>query len=452
MLIRFTVKNFLSFNEKREVLLTPGRVRKHKDHISRSKKTNGIDVLKHSLFYGANASGKSNLVKAIAFAKKLVVSKHKPEKSVPVKPFKLVENYKKKKSMFEFEIKCYEKYYAYGFELNKDKIFEEWLYEIRKNNKEKLLFERTTDLNGSVDIKFGIDLKNNEDRVRFIAKDARENQLFLNAINERNVKDIKGIEPFVKTLKWFKNTLVTIRPESEYAGKEVGIRKDEDFAEYFTNFLQNFDTGIEGVECKEIKPDEGEDVNIPDDLIKNIVDELDKKQTTVLPGSAGERYAIMKNKEGSTSILKIVTKHKIIDKDESVDFDITEESDGTRRMMDIIPSLILAKNSEKVFVIDELDRSLHSHLTYQLIKLFSRIVKDKSCQLLATTHDTDLLDLDLLRRDEIWFIEKNKNGESDIYSLEEYAPRHDKNIKKGYLRGRYGGIPFLKSDLSWLQE
>ena len=100
MLIRFTVKNFLSFNEKREVLLTPGRVRKHKDHISRSKKTNGIDVLKHSLFYGANASGKSNLVKAIAFAKKLVVSKHKPEKSVPVKPFKLVENYKKKNISF----------------------------------------------------------------------------------------------------------------------------------------------------------------------------------------------------------------------------------------------------------------------------------------------------------------------------------------------------------------
>ncbi|MEA3351143.1 MAG: AAA family ATPase, partial [Chloroflexota bacterium] len=110
------------------------------------------------------------------------------------------------------------------------------------------------------------------------------------------------------------------------------------------------------------------------------------------------------------------------------------------RLLDLLPGLVNPDNEDKVFIVDELDRSLHPKLSYELIKLFLSNGVSES-QLIATTHESHLLDQDLLRRDEIWFVEKDQNGASHVYSLEEYAPRYDKDIEKGYMMGRYGAIP-----------
>ena len=133
-------------------------------------------------------------------------------------------------------------------------------------------------------------------------------------------------------------------------------------------------------------------------------------------------------------------RHQMADSKEEALFSMDEESDGTRRIMDLLPSLAGMSSSDKVYVIDEIDRSLHPLLSYQLIKLFLSTVSSQS-QLISTTHEVNLLDQKLLRRDEIWFVEKDNTGASHVYSLEEYAPRKDKNIERGYLMGRYGAIP-----------
>ncbi|HDL2265436.1 TPA: AAA family ATPase, partial [Enterococcus faecium] len=126
---------------------------------------------------------------------------------------------------------------------------------------------------------------------------------------------------------------------------------------------------------------------------------------------------------------------------ENILFDIYEESDGTVRLLDLLEVLLTKK--DKVFVIDELDRCLHPILTYKYIELFLQVAKKRNIQLIVTTHESRLLDFGLLRRDEIWFVNRRESGESDIYSLEEYNTRFDQKIDKAYLDGRYGGIPIF---------
>jgi len=126
-------------------------------------------------------------------------------------------------------------------------------------------------------------------------------------------------------------------------------------------------------------------------------------------------------------------------------FEISEESEGTQRLIDLIPGLITLLHSDKVFVIDELERSLHPSLTKTLLALFLNHSKGIKSQLIVTTHESELLDLELLRKDEIWFIEKNQAGESSVYSLEEFKLNYGKDWRRGYLLGRFGAIPMIKT-------
>jgi AAA15 family ATPase/GTPase len=135
-------------------------------------------------------------------------------------------------------------------------------------------------------------------------------------------------------------------------------------------------------------------------------------------------------------------------------FDIDQESDGTQRLLDLAPGLLDIFSGDKVYIIDELDRSLHPDITVSILDAFLNSDTDKSghSQLIVTTHETNLLDQQLIRKDEIWFCQKNKQGESNLYSLEEYQPRFDNDIRKGYAVGRFGGIPLLSDfkNLSWM--
>ena len=161
-----------------------------------------------------------------------------------------------------------------------------------------------------------------------------------------------------------------------------------------------------------------------------------------LSASGMRRYRVIKNEHQELELSKLMLKHHMGDSDEEVSLDIEEESDGTVRLMDLIPILTLGEGESRVFVIDELDRSLHPNLCYKLIELFLARPAPTS-QVIVTTHETNLLDLALLRRDAIWFVEKDQGGASHTYSLEEFTPRYDKDIQKGYLLGRFGAIPFV---------
>ncbi len=152
---------------------------------------------------------------------------------------------------------------------------------------------------------------------------------------------------------------------------------------------------------------------------------------------------MIREPNGELTLLKLKARHHLKDEEEHIDFEIENESDGTRRLMDLLPALLHSKSSEKVYLIDEIDRSMHPLLSRMFLEAY---LNDQNCgrgQLIVTTHESQLLDRKLLRRDEIWFAEKDKNGGSHLYSLSEYKVRNDLKLGKGYLDGRFGAIPFL---------
>lgn len=441
MLIRFHVSNFLSFYDEIELSMIPGKVRKHPNHVVDPKNKANISVLRTAIIYGANASGKSNLVKALKFARNFILKGVEAKESIPRIHFKLNTSATKEPSKFEFEIICDNQSYVYGFKLDQARIHEEWLYEILKT-KEKLLFERETTSDGETTVDFDnikFDSEKEVDFLNFVAMGTRPNQLFLTESIERDIKHFDMID------KWFRNNLEIIFPSTQWP-LLASVGKDQDLGSELVDYLARLGTGICGFKLAR--------VDVEKEFPKGLIDEfrklpLDKKPLILGGGPEGERY-LFEIENGEIKASKLMLKHQMCDSDQEVLFDMSEESDGTRRLMDLFPGIANLEGEDKVFVVDELDRSLHPVLSQELLKLFLE-EDNKTSQLIATTHESNLLDLDLLRRDEIWFIEKDTGGDSNVYSLEEYAPRHDKDIEKGYMRGRYGAIPII-GDISFKEE
>lgn len=442
MLIRLSVENFLSFNNKTEILLTPGKTRSFQHHILKGEKKRDINILKSSVLYGANASGKSNLIKAIHFAKQLVVRGSTNQETINYQKFKLDNSALKRNSKIEVEFKCRDVYYAYGFEFNNKIIIEEWLYEIN-NQTEKMIFERKT-VNDEVEISFDkINLsKKDINRLKYIGLDTNANQLYLYSCNSRNIKNIEGIEPILNAYHWFDNILTIIFPETKTVGIEVNIDSDKDLKEVFKWFLNNFKTGIAGLETVKVNFFSSE-VQLPDSLKEEIANDLEIGETVIFSSFDNIRYAVTKNDLADVEATKLMTLHKLKNKNKFVKFEISEESDGTQRIMDLIPALMELTKDEKVFIIDEIERSLHPKLTYKMLELFFNHSAGKASQLICTTHEDGLLTQKLLRKDEIWFVKKTGYGETTVYSLEEFKPRKDKDIRTGYLKGRFNAIPVL---------
>jgi len=447
MLIRFLVENFLSFNQEVEFSMVAGRSRQHPNHITTNSSRNCIDILKMGVIYGANAAGKSNLIAAMSFARKLIVRGTKAKKAILLSRFKLNHASLNSPAKFTFEFKQGDKYYLYGFELDTHRIHSEWLYEINKSS-QKLLFERKTDDKNETTVEFGhvkYTHKTEEPFFQFIAKGTRANQLFLTETIERGIKDFEHVH------EWFSKSLVFISPDTKFHGLEIKLDRDENFREELLKLLRVFNTGISGIELVEVNF-EKEVGDIPEELKADLVVDIEIGNKVILNTPLNKRYLIERNQNNEILAWKLMTKHKMSESEAEASFEVAHESDGTQRLMDLIPILINSANDDTVFIIDELDRSLHPSLSYAILEFFLAN-KSHSNQLIVTTHESTLLDLELLRRDEIWFVEKNNRGESTVYSLEEFTPRYDKDIRKGYLVGRFGAIPIMseKSKLGWVK-
>jgi len=445
MLIRFSVENFLSFKDEVEFSMVAGRTRKHKDHIITSGKRNDIRLLKTGVIYGANASGKSNLIKAMAFAKDLIVRGTRAKQTIPVIPYRFDSSTKNKHSKWQFEFKCNPSAYIYGFELDKTQIYSEWLYEIRPAS-EKMLFERETDLDGRTKIKFGnISLTAEQDQMflDFTAKGTRPNQLFLTESMERNIKYFENI------YNWFDDSLVLIFPDTTPAGIEIAFMSDQDFQKQFRNLIKLFDLGIHDIRLEDFDFDT--ETRLPNEIKERIKQDIREMNQESAERSVIQipqlNILVFEDENNRIVSKKFMTSHQVDGKDELESLELAEESDGTQRLFEIIPALLdlLSPEHERVFVIDELDRRLHSLLSYKILELFLTRSKNQRSQLIVTTHEVGILDLNLLRRDEIWFIEKDAKGASSVYSLEEFLPRYDKDIRKSYSQGRFGAIPLLPS-------
>ncbi len=447
MLIRFTVENFLSFKNEVEFSMVPGRARMHRDHVYVDDRRKDIRLLKAGVIYGANASGKTNLIKAMDFAQNLIVDGTRANQSIASTPFLLDHNTEMQTSKFHFETKIGGELYAYSFEIDNKQIHHESLYQIRPAS-EKLLFKRSTDKNGRTKVEFGnfpLSAEQHEQFLKYTVTGTRANQLFLTESVQRNVKY------FADVYDWFQNRLVLLYPHS-IPGAEIGIRyvnNEDGFQEKYRDLIQLYDLDIDDIAFRRVDVDPDQLFSEQDKLnINQLVSDLpDDPSATAVLYSPHRQLFVFIDKSNQYSIFQFVTVHQVKHEDRSVSFELFRESDGTIRLFELTPALIrlLSSNDEIVFVVDELDRSFHAQMTQNILDIFLSNSVGKPCQLIVTTHEAGLLNLDILRRDEIWFIEKDRYAASQVYSLEEFAPRNDMDIEKGYLHGRFGAIPILPS-------
>jgi len=438
MLIRFIVENYSSFCSQAELSMVAGRQEIHQNHLVETQ-GNSLKLLRTGVIYGANASGKSNLIKAMSFAKNLIVNGTTPLGRIPVRPFLLDVSKRSEPSIFQFSFCHNNSCYTYGFKLTAEKILEEWLSEIVRE-KENMLFERTADSEGNAVMTFAKSLiVNAEDKnfLNLIARGTRSNQLFLTESIQRNVKN------FMHVWEWFAQRLLIIFPDSHAVGIEFAFKDKNNIAPAFMNLLRTFDTGILGIDTNEL-PFDRSFGDVPP-ILKNDLESTIKDKTSgiLIAMPNNKRYAVRRNEKGELMALKLQARHSVRGSNEQVSFDFSEESEGTQRLVDLLPALVSLLSGDKVIVVDEIDRSLHPNVIYALFDLFLREGVKFNSQLIATTHAENLYTFKLLRKDEIWMIEKNKDGESRLYSLEEFKPRYDKDIMSGYMNGRFGGIPSI---------
>lgn len=446
MLIRFTVENFLSFRGKEIFSLIPGKGTLKPQHKSIPVK--GVSVLKTAVIFGANASGKSNLIKSIEFGKQLVLKGSKAEQPISFDFFKLDKKAKKENSKIEYEIQHKNKNYAYGFVFNSTEIVEEWLVEITKKSESKI-FERTNSTQFTIDY---LKKKNKKEEIQFIeftAKGTPRNQLFLTQVRNTNIiENVSDISDILAVIDWFQNALTVIYPNSKNIGKKFELLDDTDVQKLFTEMLDYFDTGIDGIEFKEV---DLEKIDVSDEVLEDIKNDLlsskskSEKRSAFLSNPKDDQYyVITKNSANELEARLLKTTHNVIGGTVEL-FDLKEESDGTRRIMELIPLILDFFKGGNVFIVDEIERSLHPNLMYDLVDFFLSKCENINSQFIVSSHESTLLTQKLLRKDEIWFTEKDAQGISHLHSLEDYNIRFDKEVRRDYLLGRYKGVPTFGS-------
>jgi len=435
MLKRFFIENFSSFRDKNCLDLTAGKSDLKQNHIQSFK---NVKVLKNAIVYGANASGKSNLIKALDYAKEIIL-KDLDDVDTYKKHFRLNEENINKETVFEFELEIDDRFFSYGFNLllNKKEITEEWLYEIGVKTP-KRIFERKEN-----NIELGMTLKKskNSDRFKIYAEDMenQKNRLFLSELSNKKLS-FDEIRIINSIYKWFDEKLIILYPSSEFGAKHL-IHKDKSLSEDFLKYLKIFDTGIESISS--INENFEEIKDIPNQIKKEIQNDLsnDENSIIVINGFNDNLYTISISKDEKSEI--VVEKLGLLhNEDKKEIFELKDESDGTRRLFDLIP-LIQKFSDDYTIIIDEFDRSLHPNLTREFFKLFYSL--SKKAQLIVTTHESTLLDLNLTRKDEIFLVEKDLKGASTIFPLNKFAIRCDKKIDRAYLLGRYGAVPIFKN-------
>ncbi len=417
MLVQFTVENFLSIRDKVYLSLEPSKDSEHPENLITKgdyKAVNSVAI------YGANASGKSSLFKAITVALIMIRNSNNVQVTdkLPMTPFKFDFESRNKPTSFEFTFIAKDgRKYIYGFSATTEKIVEEYLY-CYNTSKPTLLF----DLNENEKPKF-----NRAYKVKLEAAYQMNtaNKLFLATATTWNVECTKS--PF----EWLAESIDTFTDVMELGGVAFEkYRTDENrkYIEFTKNLLKQADINISSIEV-----DAKEVVGGPALPFQIVV------QGKIIPPNEGKHYDV-----------EITTGHTVVDENgEKTEFSLTlqEESIGTQLLFFYGPLLKDAFEKGKTIVLDEIDKSMHPSLVKFIMNLFrDPDVNKNGAQLIVTTHETGILSLEMFRRDQIYFTEKDsKSGVTDLYSLDEFSVRKTENIEKGYLMGRYGAIPFLQA-------
>jgi len=419
MIIDFTVGNYRSFKDNQTLSMRATAITEFKDNVIEAS---DFRVLKSAVIYGANGSGKSNLIKALAIMKSLVLSsaKSSSEDRLEVEPFLLNEATENQGSVFELIFYIGKNQYRYGFDANDKEVNKEWLFQKQTdNNEESFLFLRIRN-----------EISINEDLFKEgigIEAKTRSNALFLSVVDQFNGQIAKEVIRYFNSIQ-----IIQGIQTNNLGGLTVHRLKNKPELDSISKLLINSDLGIKDVRVIEepfhigLLPKE-----FPSDLKSEILADL-KGKINLTPKTKHSKFDV-----NNTFV-------------EDVEFDLQlHESEGTKKLFNLSGLLLEVLERGDVLIVDELDSSLHPKLSLSLLALFNSVVTNsKGAQLIFSTHDTVMLTYGQLRRDQINFIEKNNLGSSHCYSLVEYkAPegkvRKDRSFEKDYINGRYGAIPFL---------
>lgn len=431
MLIQFRVGNTLSFSEPVTFsMLGTTAVKEFENINSFLAPTYKFKLLKSAAVYGANASGKSNLIKAISIMKGFVLNSFRDallennERILSAPKFLLKNEYKKKPSFFEIIFVYKSKRYRYGFEISDGVIQSEWLFFVNTNKEIKLFIRETKSIEiNKSSFKEGVGIESK----------TRENVLFLTVVAQLNG------EKSNKVLDWFK-TLKIVSGLSDLGYKAYTLekyKKDKKFKNWTHSIFESLD-------IVNLSMEKGLPVSLGD--IK--VDKNHKNRENI-----EKIFSALQNlQKDHGHVERIVTWHNKYDSDNSVidtipfDFE-TQESEGTKKIINFLGPIYDTLSHGNILIVDEMDSRLHPLLTIMIISFFHEH-NFNNAQLIFASHDTNLLKKEYFRRDQIWFTEKTEYGETDLYSLIEYKEVHvrkDAAFDKNYLNGRYGAIPFLEN-------
>jgi AAA15 family ATPase/GTPase len=412
MLVQFSVRNYLSFKDKVTLSMVANDDLEHhrEDYIAEK---GGLHLLKAAAIYGANASGKSNLLKAMEFMKNFVIKSlyfEAIDEFPEIESFALSTETDQQPSEFEIAFIIDKTIYRYGFSMDQTKIHSEWLYHLPDSDEEETpLFERNGD-------KFSLHEKFSEGKD--LIQKTKKNVLFLTVIAHFNGHISQRL------VSWFTHSLQIILPQRPLFLLRMRpirlIQKQSELKKEVVHFLQCADVGIEDIEL--VDPEE----------MNNIVPNK-KTRSSRHPRIMTKRSKFDQNGEVTSSVF----------------LDLDSESEGTKKLFNLSPFFIQVLKRGGTLIVDELDAKLHSLITWFILTQFrSAESNPHHAQLIFTTHDTSILSSRFFRQDQIWFTEKTPEQATDLYSLVDYKIEEpdstdDDNYRQDYIRGKYGAIPFI---------
>jgi uncharacterized protein len=414
MLLRFRFSNFRSFRTEQELSMIAGPLKDHADTLVHNEAI-PESILPAAAVYGANASGKTNVLLALQFMARAVKFSHtrwQPDERIPREPF-ASEPDRDRPSEFIVDVLVGGVRYQYGFSVSDTEVLEEWLHAYPKG-KRQAWFNRRVGKPMSFSEKM-------PGENRTIEGLTRKNSLFLSAAAQNNHAALSPI------YGWFSRSLEFVfRERSEWRIRSAQLCADPQYRSSIVNMVAFADLGITDLQVGE-----------------TALPEAAKKVLSVLAAAMkSELKTEGSMPDGTENQKQVQLLHRFGDK--IISFKPDQESDGTIAYVTLLGPMIFAIQTGGVVCVDELDASLHPLLAIHLIQLFGdRSLNPKGAQLVFNTHDTNLLNGGILRRDQIWFAEKKQDGSSQIYPLTDFKPRKEENLANGYLQGRYGAIPFL---------
>ncbi|WP_119342636.1 AAA family ATPase [Facilibium subflavum] len=418
MLVEFSVKNFKSIKEEIKFSLVADNGKElYKENVMEASASEGgkrIPLIKSAALYGPNAGGKTNIIKALAAMRQIVMTSAQEFRKLPIVPFKLSKSTLNLPTEFEVIIIFEGVRYQYGFSATLEKVYDEWLFAFPKG-RVQTWFERTwNDKSGKYDYYFGDKLTGDKDVWR---RATRDNALFLSTAIQLNSEKLKPV------FDWFSNKLhiAGVNTHNSWGYDfTLGLCKKDRSKEEILNFLKAADFSITDVKVQE------------EDMVKSF--------STAVP----EHVRAFLEQELPNTHSRILTFHPS-DKGDMVELDYKDESHGTQKMFRFSGPWLDSLQKGHVLVVDELNNNLHPVLVQFLVQLFhNEKMNQNHAQLVFSTHETSILNQDIFRRDQIWFCEQRDKQGTSLYPLTDFSPRKGvDNLERAYLSGRYGALPFV---------